>query len=546
VTEAVDLSRSVDELRAARYKIAGWEWFKDQAKTFDEHDATNPVKPFPTGKKYLEITHHIWQETPWLLVEKTRQIMYSWLFVGEHLHLAQFTPYRRVLLGSRTDDEAYALLQRHWFMYENQDEWLKKLYPATLVGNEMLFEDGSVLTAIPKGKNKVRSYVCSALFADEFFFQEDGEEMFGAAVPALTGGGRFTGVSTANPGFGEGLMRAAKKAARRQASPIKGMDFWQGAPEIVGGSGLMSEANDLATGFSVLRTHYSADPDPYTQKKVAEARAKYASVGRQAWFNKEYEIVYDALSGELVWPQLDREVHGIKPFTIPDEWTRIRVIDPGYRNPTAVLWMAVSPPGWRGCRDVETGRDLSVLVIYQEMYETKWSVPQLVAEIKRRSGKETYSVNLIDPSANMHKGNETAGRSTAEQFTELGIPVILANNSVEAGLDEVRRRMGVYDQSPALLIFDNLENCWREALSYRYKEFSAKALEQMDAPEQVRKKGDHFPDDIRYGCQWRPLPSKGTAKAVPRGSFAHFQRQDKLAREQRNLLGNTHVPRWVR
>lgn len=533
------LAKYADDLAVARYARDGWLWFGEQVKTFDEHDKTDPVKPFPVEKEYLWTSYALWLEEDWTIWEKTRQLMYSWLFSGAHLHLAQFTPHRKVMLASKSEDDALALLDRITFIYDNQgevekgkvrepgDSAVKRSFPARRVGNSLVFDHGSQIIAIPKGKHKVRSYVCSALFADEFGFMEDGEELFGAAVPALTGGGRFTGVSSANPGHMEDMVKKAKKYAGRHQKLMEGLDVWrakQGTRQSV------EDAEGIAAGFTVVRAHYSADPDQYLQDKVREARAKYQSLGRLAWFNKEYEIVYDALSGELVWPQLDRDVHGIKPFTIPDDWARIRVIDPGYRNPCGVLWIAISPAGWRGCVDPETELKLPVMVVYREFYQKGLRVSEIVKAIKDRSGDERYSVDLIDPSSDIHKGNEVAGLSTMEQFVELGIKVLPASNAVAPGLDEVRRRLGVYGQSAALLLFDNLENTWKECLSYRYKEIGPVSLANQDAPETVRKKDDHLPDCVRYGCQWRPLPSKEGRAVVPFGTFAYVRKAEQKSK----------------
>ncbi len=531
------LSAYARDLKMVEYKRDGWKWFGDQAKTFAEHDKQNPVKPFPVHKEYLWVSYSLWLMEEWLIVEKSRQLLYSWLFSGAHLHLAQFTDYRKVMLASKNEDDAIALLERIWFMYSKQDDDVREAYPAERTGNIIQFKNGSQIIAIPRGKHKMRSYVCSALFADEFGFIEDGSELFGAAIPALTGGGRITCVSTANPGLMEEIVKAAKRFAGRHRVVMEGLELWHSPAE----NRDLAEDN-LGAGFSVMRTHYSVDPDEYAQNKVKQARSKYQSVGRLPWFNKEYEIVYDALSGEMVWPQLDRNVHGVAPFTIPDEWTRLRVIDPGFRNPCAVLWVAISPAGWRGCvhtDDKGNQTKLPVMVVYQELHQKGLKVPEIAAAIHHRSGQERFSVDLIDPSSDIHKGNEVAGLSTMEQFQELGLKLIKANNTVEPGLDEVRRRLGVYGQSAALLIFNNLENTWRECMSYRYREVSARVLEHSDAPEAVRKKDDHIPDCLRYACQWRPLPNKDGTKIVPFNSFAHARKM-----ESPNKRGSWAGVRW--
>lgn len=535
-----ELARHAMSLKIANYARDGWTWFGEQVRTFDEHDKKQPVKAFPTHKEYLWTSYCLWLDEDWTIWEKTRQLMYSWLFSGAHLHLAMFTPYRRVMLASKTEDDAIALLDRHEFIYNNQgdpDEFpdgvlpktedrkpgdcaIKRAYPAVRVGNELQFANGSVIVAIPRGKHKIRSFVCSALFADEFGFMEDGEEMFGAAIPALTGGGKFTGVSSANIGHMESIVTTAKKHASRKVNLMPGLDVWTSKASETG-------VRMDATGFTVVRAHYSADPDPYLQAKVREARALYESTGRLAFFNKEYEIVYDALSGELIYPHFDEKLHVIPPISMEQiaDWKKIRIIDPGWRNACAVVWIAVSPLGWRGCvyTDIETGVQypLPVFVVYREFHESKMDVKDIISVVKLMSGTEKYEIDLIDPSADITKGNEDAGLNTLQQFIHGGIPVIKANNTVATGLDQVRRRFGVYGQSPALLICSNCEVTIKQHQRYRYKDVSPQVAMNADAPEVPRKKDDHTCDCVRYGCQWNPLPEKGGRVVVPNGSFAH-------------------------
>lgn len=515
----------------ADYAEDSWAWKEDQFRTFDEHDPDDPVKAFPTEKPYLRAIHDVWQTFKFTLTEKSRQMMQSWAAVGDHLHLCQFTPRRRVLLNSMDEDYALALLDRMWFVYEQQDPWLKERHPAKQVGNEIIWENGSVASALTRGKHKSRSLVCSAFLFDEMAFHEHAQALFGAAIPGLVGdgrrGGRLTGISSAAPSFFGEIVKSVKSTAGEPIDLMPGLDVWRGR-EV--------EFQDIKLpAFNVVRLHYSADPDPYVQAKIAMARAHYESTGTLPWFMREYEIEYDSLAGEKIWPQLDKSIHGITPFSIPDDWKRVMLIDPGWRNFCAVLWVAVSPPGWRGCVD-EDGRPLPVLVIYREMQVKKKTPREILRMARERSVGETFGTTLIDPSSDIHKGNEEAGLSTYEQFKELGIKnLIKANNAVEAGLNEVRRRLCVYGKSPALLIFTNLEQTWRYCGEYRYKDESESFLANNDPREVVRKKDDHIPDLVRYVCQFRPLPKKDAPFRAPPGSWAAVHRELKRKRRQKLL-----------
>jgi len=493
-------------------------------KTFDEHDAKEPVKPFPIDKPYLLSAAKVWLESYLLFIEKSRQLMFSWLLIILHLHLAQFTPHRRIFFQSKREDDAKAMIDRAWFVWESQPTWIKTLHPATRTTTKIEFANGSEIVGIPHGPNVLRQYTSSAVLSDEQAFQEDAEESFGAAMPTITGGGRFTGVSTANPGFFYSATTKAKEQARSETQIQEGVTYWKGADG----------------KFSVLRVHYSADPDPKTQQKVNEAKDAYISAGRIAWFKKEYEIDYGALSGELIWPELNPEVHILTPFSIPHDWPRYRAIDPGWRNPCGVIWAAVAPLGWRDCQI--NGKSISPIIIYREFRESQWTVPDIAKAIKHRSLGESFVTTLIDPSAKITRGNESAGRNTFEQFQQEGLGVIPANNAVDAGLDDVRRRLCIYGKSPALYFFSNLTHTWREITHYRYQQLSARVMETADPPEKPMKKDDHLADCVRYLCSYAPLrlPDEYKYKPVetPKRTFKQVLNQQTQIAYQRGLLGN--------
>lgn len=63
----------------------------------------------------------------------------------------------------------------------------------------MMFEEQkSTLHAVPQDSDALRSYTASGIFADELGFQDKARDMFTAAKPTITGGGKFVGVSTPN------------------------------------------------------------------------------------------------------------------------------------------------------------------------------------------------------------------------------------------------------------------------------------------------------------------------------------------------------------
>src|SRR5690606_35940498 len=106
----------------------------------------------------------------------------------------------------------------------------------------------------------------------------------------------------------------------------------------------------------------------------------------------------DGAAFGVVYKQFDPERHVLKPFDLPPDAPRWRAMDYGYRNPTAVLWVAVLPPDYV----LPDGRVLpsGALVVYREMYVTERTVPQNAAEIIGLSAGESYvGLPIIDPTA---------------------------------------------------------------------------------------------------------------------------------------------------
>ncbi len=89
-------------------------------------------------------------------------------------------------------------------------------------------------------------------------------------------------------------------------------------------------------GITILRLHYSADPD-----KTPEWAAKQkAAMTNPADYEQEYEINFAAKLGTLVY-QLHEHATLEDSFPIPASWTRYFALDPHPVVPHAALWVAV-------------------------------------------------------------------------------------------------------------------------------------------------------------------------------------------------------------
>lgn len=243
------------------------------------------------------------------------------------------------------------------------------------------------------------------------------------------------------------------------------------------------EVNRNQNGFCVLRIHYTADPtkDPDRDGKEWHAQAR-KGMPESSW-QKEYEIDWFALSGELIYPEFDRNIHVIDPFVIPDDWNRYMAIDPGLRNPTAALWAAV---------DKEDN-----LFLYDEYYVREKTIQEHCKAIKLKENRIDV-IRLMDPaSAGRNMINKQSAR---DEYAKFGIFARPADNDVEVGVDRVKRYL-MKDEAtcePRLFFFRTLHNTINEITNYRWEELTESQAEKKDAPEKPVKRNDHLMDCLRY------------------------------------------------
>ncbi len=217
--QRVELKASLEEKERRRCARDREYWLFKYAKTQDEHDPSIAAKPFP-DKEYLRWVVRQWLSTRQNLWEKSRQMMASWTFCALYLHDTQFKINRLNFIQSKKEEDSDALIRRCWFIYENQEQWLKAMFPAKYsychirfykVGDKAEATPIGHMWGIPQGGDVLRQHTASGLFIDEGAFQPDLESSIRAAQPMLTGGGRIDVVSSAQPGYFQELVEGRAK-----------------------------------------------------------------------------------------------------------------------------------------------------------------------------------------------------------------------------------------------------------------------------------------------------------------------------------------------
>lgn len=154
----------------------------------------------------------------------------------------------------------------------------------------------------------------------------------------------------------------------------------------------------------------------------------------------------------------------VDPFKVPDYWHRIYGLDVGW-NRTAAIWGALN-------------RDTDVLYLYAEHYRGQAEPSAHVQAIKARGD---WIPGVIDP-ASVGSGQRDGKRLIIE-YQELGLNLMMAENSREAGLKMVWDRIA----TGRLLVFRSMRNWQAEYRIYR-----------RDTEGKVIKNNDHAMDATRY------------------------------------------------
>jgi hypothetical protein len=189
------------------------------------------------------------------------------------------------------------------------------------------------------------------------------------------------------------------------------------------------------------------------------------------------------------FPEWNRQIHVVKPYDIPQNWTKFRACDYGYGSHTGVVWIAVTPA--------------EQLVVYRELYASKvlaTDLADMVLEAEAEDGKIRYGV--LDSSL-WHKRGDT-GPSLAEQMIIKGCrwrPSDRSKGSRIAGKNEIHRRLQVdeFTEEPRIVFFNTCTNIISQLPSI--------PLDKNNSEDVDTKAEDHLYDALRYGVMTRPRSS---------------------------------------
>jgi phage terminase large subunit len=193
---------------------------------------------------------------------------------------------------------------------------------------------------------------------------------------------------------------------------------------------------------------------------------------------------WSVFSGQI-FREWDRSRHIVKPFEIPEHWSKWRSLDWGYAAPMSCLWWA---------KDPDTGR----MYVYRELYKTGLNDPtQARTIIEKTLPSESINFTFADPSMWTRRTTTEIVTSSYDTYLAEGIMLTKADNSHENKLRKVHAVLGnLPDLMPGLQIFDTCTNLIRT--------LPAMVNDPKHPEEILDGQEDHSYDSLAYGLtNWR-------------------------------------------
>ncbi len=231
---------------------------------------------------------------------------------------------------------------------------------------------------------------------------------------------------------------------------------------------------------------------------------------------------WDILKGQF-FAEWRYDIHVIEPINIPNWWTRIRGLDWGFKNPSAVIWIAFSPTG--------------EAYVYREFVATELTDGQLSSKIKELSKTmvdnklidEKIDYTMADPSL-WSVNQYERGESVAMRMMAQGINMVKADNNRVSGWNVIHSYLGYDDtHKPKLKVFNTCNYLIETIPGLIHDEHN---------PEDLNTKGDdHGADALRYALMSKPYLPKHPTLRIPQLSFEYWMKKSADEKARKGYVG---------
>jgi hypothetical protein len=158
-----------------------WFWLVNFVRTVQKDEFSNgglPVVNLFPPIPYLRVVFDGMFRYRKLVVDKSRQMMLSWICMAYYLYWGLFGHHEQILIQTKKEEDAGNLVKRCFFMYDNLRRWMrpKHTYREGSGGRLSFPGRGSEIRGIPAGSgaaDQIRSANPSRYFLDEGGFIDD-------------------------------------------------------------------------------------------------------------------------------------------------------------------------------------------------------------------------------------------------------------------------------------------------------------------------------------------------------------------------------------
>lgn len=223
------------------------------------------------------------------------------------------------------------------------------------------------------------------------------------------------------------------------------------------------------------------NPYLYNDGRYQKMLESLPEVQRRQLLEGDWEIAEG-----IAFPEFQKNLHVIQPFSIPRGWARTKACDYGFSAPSCVLWGAVDPQD-------------GTVIIYKELYEKGLTAKDLGDRIRDMEMEEVLTVpGVIDHSVFNRTGY--AGPTIGEILNKnpYNLKFRPADKNRRAGKIQVHEYFRKHHDSdrPRVQIFSTCTNLIRE--------LSSLILDKNDPEDVDTHMEDHAYDAFRYLLMSRP------------------------------------------
>jgi hypothetical protein len=233
----------------------------------------------------------------------------------------------------------------------------------------------------------------------------------------------------------------------------------------------------------------------------------------------------------------DTKKHVIKPFAVPDHWTRFRSVDWGHATPFSIGWWAISDgEPVVGADGSEVVYPEGAMIRYREWYGAqrkghrtttkgiRLSGTEFAEGVLERQGEhESINYSVADPSMWRSDG----GPSQAERALKSGVILRKADNQRELGWQEMYRRI----KDGLLYVFNTCPEFIRTIPAIQADE-----RHPEDITKTNRGGEDHVADETRYACMSRPIIRKRPPPAKKVTGYTFNDIMDELSSNRKRRI----------